>query len=262
MKPVHVAVLGALGRMGQAIQSELFKDPGFEFTWGLTRSLRDVEDKTALGKHIYDSLENIADAVDVVIDVTRADAVKDNLAWIEEEKIPYVLAVTGMDETIETQLKNASQKTPIVVAPNLSYGIAALNELLQMATKLLPEADIEIVETHHRFKKDAPSGTANQLAKTVVDSAGDFRWVYPGTREIEMKEINKAVCVHSLRGGDVVGEHLVKFFLDGERIELNHIASSRSIFARGALRAAKFVVDQKPGLYSMQDVVKLERNQK
>jgi 4-hydroxy-tetrahydrodipicolinate reductase len=194
----------------------------------------------------------------VIIDVTRAESVVRNVDWAAKAKIPYVLAVTGINRKGEEAVRKAAKKIPMVVAPNLSVGMAVLQRAVREVALRLPEADIEIVESHHRGKKDAPSGTALALARTVLmASKKRKRGVVLGQSKHEAR-VPGNIHIHSVRGGDVVGEHTLTFYMEGERIELGHIASSRAIFARGALRAARFIVGKKPGVYTMQDVLELK----
>ncbi|HLG20311.1 MAG TPA: 4-hydroxy-tetrahydrodipicolinate reductase [Bdellovibrionota bacterium] len=266
MKPIRVVVLGALGRMGRAILDAMATDRNFHLKGAVVRE-KATQKGATLEKHglkvwgdapLHGSLASVATRNDVVIDVTKADAVTRNLLWAAKSRIPYVLAVTGLDVKTQKLIQQASKKIPIVAASNFSMGVAVLDEVAWIAAALLPEADIEIVESHHRYKKDAPSGTAMSLARSIVSSAQRNQQIIFGRpRKGERKK--GSITIHSVRGGDTIGEHRIHLFLDGERIELTHIAASRAIFARGALRAARFVVGRRPGLYTMHDVLGLGR---
>ncbi len=264
MRKVRIVVFGALGRMGRAILDAMSTDPGFHLRSALIKersekkgATLDSQDLRTLGDiPTYVSLKKLRSPGDVIIDVTRAEAVADNITWAASAKIPYVLAVTGLNEATKAKVEKASKKIPIVVAPNLSVGIAVMNEVVRLIAQLLPESEIEMVETHHRAKKDAPSGTAIELARVMVESSSRKREVFFGRTNIG-RGGDGDIFIHSLRAGDAVGEHQLKFFLEGEQIQVGHIATSRAIFARGALRAARFVVDQAPGIYTMRDVLGL-----
>lgn len=197
---------------------------------------------------------------EVAIDFTQADATAKTLRGCVETAKPLVLGTTGHSHDQLKAIEEAAAKVPIVFAPNFSVGVNALFWLAREATRLLgADFDLEIVEMHHRLKKDAPSGTAKKLAEilskerqlTSDDHLRHGREGNVGERSAE------EIGIHALRGGDVVGEHTVVFAGQGECLELTHKASSRETFARGALRAARWVVDQAPGLYSMSDVIAL-----
>ncbi len=254
---VRVIVLGALGRMGRAVLDAISNDRSFHLRGAVVRERR-FGQTAALGEvPVYTSPRELKHPSDVVIDVTRAEAVAKNVTWAAQAKIPYVLAVTGLDQRTEEVVRKAAKRIPIVVSSNLSVGVAVLHEATKIVAGLLPEADIEILETHHRAKRDAPSGTALALAGTILMAQPK------GKRKVVLGHSQKGhratgnIYIQSLRGGDVVGEHEVVFFQDGERVKLGHVATSRAIFARGALRAARFIVGKKPGIYTMHDVLGL-----
>ena len=177
-----------------------------------------------------------------------------------EREIPMVIGTTGLDDHQTGKVRAASKIIPIVFAPNMSIGVNLLFSIVGSVARALGEDyDVEIVETHHRFKKDAPSGTALKLAEAIAEATGrdlkkDARY---GRRGAVGERASSEIGIHAVRGGDVVGEHTVTFATLGERVELTHKAGSRETFARGALRAAKFLLTQKPALYSMLDVLGL-----
>jgi len=196
-----------------------------------------------------------------VIDFTIPDATLEHVRVAAEGKKPIVIGTTGLNSAQIGDIEKFSAVIPVVLAPNMSLGVNVLFKLVGEVSKTLGgDYDIEIVEMHHRFKVDAPSGTALKLAELAakglgvkLEEAGVF-----GRKGLIGERKPKEIGVMTLRGGDVVGEHTVIFAGLGERIELTHRASSRDTFARGALRAAKWVVDKLPGLYSMQDVLGLK----
>jgi 4-hydroxy-tetrahydrodipicolinate reductase len=255
MTGVRVIVLGALGRMGRAVMDAISNDRSFHLRGAVVRERGHAAAETLGKTPLFTSPGELKHPSDVVIDVTRAEAVAKNVAWAAKAGIPYVLAVTGIDRETEKVVRTAAKRIPVVVAPNLSVGMAVLLEATRIVAQLLPEADIEIVECHHRAKGDAPSGTALTLAGTILmASPRRKRNVVLGHSQKGPREPGD-IYIQSVRGGDVVGEHEVFFFSDGERVKLAHVATSRAIFARGALRAARFVVGKKPGLYTMHDVL-------
>jgi 4-hydroxy-tetrahydrodipicolinate reductase len=214
------------------------------------------------GVRITADLEEFLRNVEVVIDFSVAAATAKLLPVCAGQRIPMVVGTTGLDATTRASLERAAEMVPIVFAPNYSQGINALYFLVARATELLgPAFDAEIVEIHHRLKVDAPSGTALRLAEVVagakqLDAA---RAVSTGrSGQVGVRPIEE-IGVVALRGGDAVGEHTLYLMGEGERIELTHRATDRSIFARGAVRAAHWVVTRPAGLYDMADVMGIPR---
>lgn len=182
-----------------------------------------------------------------------------NLSWVAsyaaENKVPLVYGTTGLTEEGFDTLNTLSQTVPVFYSPNFSYGIAVMAKLVQVAAALLEEDfDIELTETHHRQKQDAPSGTAKMLLN-VLDPTGEKTRTY-GREGLPGPRPKNEIGVHSLRGGTEVGEHAVHFFGDDESITITHRAQNRQILVNGALKAARFLADQAPGLYSMEDLLK------
>jgi 4-hydroxy-tetrahydrodipicolinate reductase len=205
--------------------------------------------------------DSIVDAVrdcDVVIDVSHAAATAQISAACVNDQKPLVVGTTGHSASQTDAIHDAAKTIAILLAPNFSIGVNALIRLAREAAQLLGETfDIEIVESHHRMKKDAPSGTAKQLAETLCDVRG---WdhedaVVHGRLGNVGERPARQIGVHAVRGGDVIGEHTVIFAGNGERLELTHRASSRDTFATGALRAARWIAGRSAGLYTMQDVL-------
>lgn len=226
-KKVRVLLVGAKGRMGKAIAAAAEKNTGLTI---------------AAGADLGDSLDSVIGGCDVVIDFSAPDATEVVCRSCAGKHRPLVLGTTGHTAAQKDLVRRAAQTVPIVFAANFSLGVNALFALTRSAASLLgKEFDCDIVEMHHRTKKDAPSGTAKRLSEIANEVRG------PGTN----------VPMHSLRGGDVVGDHQVVFAGSGERLELVHRAASRETFALGALRAARWVIDRPAGLYSMEDVLGL-----
>jgi 4-hydroxy-tetrahydrodipicolinate reductase len=209
---------------------------------------------------VHPDIRECIEAGSVVIDFTHADAVPHNLSVALKAKRAMVIGTTGLPATFIEKLRLAAKTIPIVQAPNMSVGVNLLFRLVSLAGGKLDEHyDVEIVEEHHRHKKDAPSGTALELARQIAQARKiglDQNAIY-GRKGMTGERKRGTIGIHAVRGGDTVGDHRVCFIADGERIELVHRASSREAFARGALLAAKFVANQKPGLYNMQDVLGL-----
>lgn len=214
------------------------------------------------GVRITCDLEEFLSNVEVVIDFSGAAATAKLLPVCAGQRIPMVIGTTGLDAATRAGLERAAEMVPIVFAPNYSQGVNALYFLAARATELLgPAFDAEIVEMHHRFKVDAPSGTAVRLAEVVAEAKqlDPERAVNPGrSGQVGARPLEE-IGVMALRGGDVVGEHTLYLVGEGERLELTHRATDRSIFARGAVRAAHWVVARPAGLYDMADVMGIPR---
>ncbi len=242
---IRIAVVGASGRMGQTIIEAISQN-----------------DKVSLGAAIDkgDDLNLVLDQFDVLIDFTRPEATLDYLNTCVVTGKAMVIGTTGFDNAELEAINNAAQQIPVVFAPNMSVGVNLSLKLLDMAARVIGEdADIEIVEAHHRHKVDAPSGTALKMGEVVANALGrDLSTcaVY-GREGIEEPRDRQTIGFSTIRGGDVVGEHTVSFFMEGERVEVTHKASSRLTFANGAVRAASWLKSKSSGLYSMQDVLDL-----
>ena len=208
-----------------------------------------------------DDLLPLISEVDVVIDFSFHDATAQFAAVCAEHQKALVIGTTGHGDAEKSQIASLKSTIPMVWASNYSTGVNTLFWLTRKAAEILgPTFDLEVVEMHHRMKKDAPSGTAATLAEILaaVRKQQLSKVIRHGRRGIVGERTPAEIGMHSLRGGDVVGDHTVIFAADGERLELTHKASSRETFAHGALRAAQWVVQQKPGLYDMQDVLGLK----
>ncbi|MCM8783103.1 MAG: 4-hydroxy-tetrahydrodipicolinate reductase [Candidatus Omnitrophica bacterium] len=224
--------------MGRRIFELASLDNDFEITLALEKKGLPQIGKE-LGKIKISSNPDGIFLVDVFIDFTTPQATLTNLNFVLKYKKPTVIGTTGFTDEELGKIKEASTVIPIVFSPNMSVGINTLFEFLpQLAKRLGSDYDIEIVEAHHQTKKDAPSGTAKKIVQFL--------------REVTQKEIS----IHSIRLGDIVGDHMIIFCGNSERIEIRHQAHSRDVFARGALRAAKWIVDKPAALYSMQDILK------
>jgi 4-hydroxy-tetrahydrodipicolinate reductase len=241
----RLIIAGAKGRMGQALAHCAEAIPGLV-----------IAGQIDLGQDLRGC---IAEG-DVVVDFTFHDSTAPLAKICAEHKKAMVIGTTGHSEPEQRELLAISTQIPLVWSSNFSTGVNALFWLTRRAAEILgPQFDVEIVEMHHRLKKDAPSGTARTLARIVADTrrqpvAGLLRH---GREGLVGERTRAEIGIHSLRGGDVVGDHTVVFASAGERLELTHRASAREAFASGALRAAQWVVGKKPGIYDMQDVLGL-----
>ncbi len=209
-----------------------------------------------IGKDLTAALQD----ADIAIDFSAREALVDNLRAVSERGIPIVIGTTGLDDEMLKAVKQTSGKTPVLQAANMSTGVNVLLELTKQAAAILGmDYDIEIVETHHRHKKDAPSGTALALAEAAAEGRNqNLRSVMVHGREgMVGARPPGEIGMHALRAGDVVGEHTIHLAAEGEKLEFTHRASNRDAFALGALRAALWLVDRPAGLYDMRDVLGL-----
>jgi 4-hydroxy-tetrahydrodipicolinate reductase len=242
--PLSILINGAKGRMGQAV------------------ALAAREANLAVGAAIDvgDDLGAALARCDVVIDFSSHAATRAMLEAAVAQKKPVVLGTTGHAAAEKKELLALAAQVPCVWAGNFSVGVNLLFALTRRAVAILgSDYDAEVVEMHHRFKKDAPSGTAARLLEIILEERKlTAEALRHGREGITGERQPTEVGIHALRGGDVVGDHTVMFAALGERVELTHKASDRGIFARGAVRAAQWVVTQKPGVYDMQDVLGLK----
>lgn len=214
-----------------------------------------------LGVKVTDKIDTVLKPNTVIIDFTNPEASIGYLRSAAKKRAPMVIATTGFNPKQHAEIKKLAQRTPTLLSANTSLGVNVLVSLLGKAAKMLgDDYDVEIVEAHHRFKKDAPSGTALALGRSVADALGrDLDKVgINGRKGLVGARSKKEIALLSIRAGDIVGEHTVIFGGIGERLEFIHRAHSRDTFAHGAIRAAQWLAKRKPGLYSMQDVLGLD----
>lgn len=259
----RVAIAGAAGRMGLALIRALTQQSELQLTAALVadqcHSLG--KDSGTLAGVAANNVECVtaldAATFDVLIDFSEVQAVPAHVRYCVEHARAMVVGVTGLESREEDALTVAGKTIPLVYAANMSIGVHTTMALVEHATRALPDSDIEIVETHHRDKKDAPSGTAlrlGELAARVRKLSLDDCAVHDRTVR-NLPRSSKDIGFASVRGGTSAGEHTVLFMMDGESLEISHRALDRSIFARGALRAATWVCSQKPGIYGMREVL-------
>lgn len=236
-------IIGISGRMGQSILNIL---PEYNLSaFGCSR-IKDYKNFSA----------EIA-ASDFVIDFSHADNIKPSAEVCITFKKPYFCGTTGISDKEMAILKNAAATVPVMYASNTSFGVAILKKAVELVTKKLGEsADVEIIETHHKFKKDSPSGTALSIGETIADALGysiaDVKML-DGSAKI--RNNNFQIGFSSLRGGNVVGEHSVNFFMNNETIKLTHECLNRKVFAEGALKSALWLFKQKPGFYTIDNML-------
>ncbi|WP_170018816.1 4-hydroxy-tetrahydrodipicolinate reductase [Campylobacter sp. RM16190] len=248
---IKIGIHGASGKMGRMIIECLKYSKEAVLTAAYTIEPLDF----ALNTVVTDSFEELFENCDVVIDFTIKDGAINLINYARTNPKPLVIGTTGLGEDGAQLIAQASNTMPILQATNMSLGVAVLNRLAAIASKTLKEFDIEIVEQHHRHKKDSPSGTALTLAERVANARDlNIKEVMVTGREGLIGARSKdEIAVLAVRGGDVVGRHTVGFYNDGEFIELNHTATSRATFAKGAIKAAIWLASQKNGLYGIDD---------
>src|SRR5215470_75638 len=264
----EVVVAGAAGRMGSRLIALLKEDAELRLVGALEApghpSLgRDAGESAGVGRltvPITGDAEAVLGKDRILIEFSVPEASLAHVRIVARQGGSAVIGTTGFSASQREELENLGREAPILVSPNMSVAVnVAFRILADMARMLGDEYDVEIVETHHRFKKDAPSGTAMRMAEVVAQALGrDLAQTAVYDRHGKLAERSrKDIGIAALRSGDVVGEHTVSFGSLGERLELTHRAHSRDNFARGALRAARFIATARPGLYSMQDVLGL-----
>lgn len=229
--------------MGQALKESLPRESSLELLAAITSK---------------ESVDPFIERADVIIDFTTPQATIDLLAKCRKAKKALVIGTTGLSKQEETQIVEASKEIPILFSPNYSIGVNALFWLTKKATELLGlEYDAEIIEIHHRFKKDAPSGTARRLGEIIAEvrSLNYEKEACHGRVGIFQERKPSEIGIHALRVGDAIGEHTVVLGALGERLELTYRASTRAAYASGALRGAVWLIEKKPGLYDMQHVL-------
>ena len=241
----RIAINGSKGKMGQALTEAINSSSQSDFSAGFDK-----------GDNLIDSLKNF----EVLIDFSRPEASLNALAVCKDAGKAMVIGTTGFTDSELELIGQASKEIPIVFAPNMSVGVNLTLKILETSAKVIgPDSSIEIIEAHHRYKVDSPSGTALKMGEVIANALGRdiSECAVYGREGIEEPRDMNTIGFSSIRGGDVVGEHTVAFFMDGERVEIAHKASSRMIYANGAVRAANWLSDKSSGLYSMQDVLEL-----
>lgn len=262
----NVAVLGISGRVGRCLVRAIRESPDFMLTGALAspsssalgRDAGEIAQAGPIAVAVTADREQALAKAEVAIDFTLPEALGDNLAAVAKAGIPLVVGITGLDAARQSELRRFSERFPVLVAPNMSLAVNLLFGLAgRAAAALPPDYDVEIVESHHRGKADAPSGTALRLGEIVAGARGGTlaeHAVY-GRLGKSAGRAPGAIGFASLRGGDIVGQHQVLFAGIGETLELVHRTSDRMTFAHGALAAARWIVGRPPGVYGMSDVL-------
>ena len=256
---IKIGILGSTGRVGSLLIDDL--DTHGKAKVSSVHVFDELKKTVPDGTVVTNDMKTMIEACDTVIDFSAPKATQELLETVIKHNIkkPLVIATTGFNEHQKNLLLEASKICPILYATNMSLGVAVLNKLVSIAAKTLREFDCEIVEQHHRYKVDSPSGTALTLAEHAANARGlELDKVRVSGRDgIIGARTKDEIAVMSLRGGDIVGRHTAGFYNDGEFIELNHTATSRNTFSRGAIKAAIWLVEQDTGLYSINDCLGL-----
>lgn len=248
----NVLLIGCNGQMGKVVQEAIFENPNVQLVAGFDR-----EPRTDSPFPIYQKLTDIKEAIDVVIDFSHHSMTVTTLDFCIEKKLPVVIATTGLSEDILTAMHDgAAKQIPVFYSANMSLGVNALIQALQKIAPILEEDfQFEIIEKHHRYKKDAPSGTALLLADSINDVLEKPKNYIYGRSGNENENAISEIGIHAVRGGSIPGEHTVLFAGEDEIIELQHTALSRGIFANGAIKAALYIEKQTAGFYSMNELL-------
>lgn len=257
---MNILLVGASGAMGQAVIQYVSQTSD-----QVTVVLQETPDERA-DYQVFTSFEKMGEylaenrqQVDVMIDFSTPKITDRVVAFAKEHRLPLMLATTGQTEEQEAFIKAASQQVAIVDTHNTSIGVNVMEALVAQMTKILYPLgyDIEIIEKHHRYKKDSPSGTAKMILDAVQGNIDENTSVLGGREGLEYARPHSEIGVHAIRGGDIVGEHTILFANNQETIELTHRAGTKDLFVRGALQAAHFLMNVEPGLYDMKDVIDL-----
>ena len=260
---MRLAIFGATGRMGLSIARLAHAAPDLQIVGGICSDEdpghgRDIGELAGIGQIGVVTTADIASGLlgaDVVIDFSVASAVASLLAVAARQKIAVVSGTTNIDDAAKKAFDRAAQSVPVMWAPNMSLGVQVLAELVEQAVKRLGLGfDVEITEIHHRKKVDSPSGTAKRLAEAARAARPELRVIHGRSGDVGARTDDE-IAVYGLRGGDVVGDHTVYLFGQGERLELTHRASNRDLFAHGSLVAARFLAGKPPKRYTFADVL-------
>ena len=262
---IHVVISGAAGRMGRTLVRLTHEAEDLELIGAIEAAGHpsmgsDAGVLAGVGELTIAITDALPEKFDVMVDFSLPEGSIGRIEECAARGIPCVVGTTGFSADQRSRIKKASEKAAVVLSPNMSVGVNVLfHAAAELARTLGEDYDIEIVEAHHRFKKDAPSGTAIKIAEEIARASGrNFsEAAVHGRGPTSAPRKHGEIGIHAVRGGDIVGEHVIYYTALGERLELKHVAHSRDTFARGALRAARWVADRGPGLYSMADVLGL-----
>ena len=246
---LEVLVNGCNGKMGQVVCDLIEQNENLVLKAGF--------DKNITGEFafpVFDKIEDIKEKPDVIIDFSIPIATLNILEYASKNNVPIVIATTGFTKEQEEKIEEYSKIIPIFKSANMSFDIMIMKKLISWLAPLMKDTDIEIIETHHNRKIDSPSGTAQMLADSINSALGNTLHCEYNRHDKHEKRDKNEIGMSSIRGGNIVGEHTVQFIGDFETFEIKHTSYSRNVFAEGSLKAASFIVNQKPGLYCMEDM--------
>ena len=246
---INILLCGALGKMGTAVAANNTED--VQIACGF-----DIEECEKASFKVYSDLSKITEKIDCIIDFSHPSVFDKVLEYAKANSIPYIICTTGLSKDQKEAFTDAAKVSPIFFSANMSVGVNLITELAKRASKALEENfDIEIIEKHHNLKIDAPSGTALAIADAISETVSyNPEYVYD-RHAVRKKRSKNEIGLHAVRGGNIVGEHSVIFAGLDEVIEIKHSATSKEVFAQGAIRAARFMYNKKAGLYNMSDVL-------
>ena len=248
---INIALVGANGKMGQVITRLAVQNGDANIAFGI-----DINAEAKSGYPVYSSFADAKEDCDVIIDFSHPSSLEATLAYAIENNKGAVIATTGLSAEQLDSIKKTATKVPVFFSANMSLGVNLLIQLAKKATALLEDSfDIEIIEKHHNLKIDAPSGTALAIADAINETCTKSNEYVYDRHSTRKKRSKNEIGIHSLRGGTIVGEHSVIYAGTDEIIELKHTATSKEIFAVGAVKAARFLKDKQPGLYNMDDLI-------
>lgn len=252
---INVLLSGCNGTMGNEVTKQIQLYPNLCLSCGF-----DISTNDSKSFPIYNKIENISSPVDIIIDFSAPSLSLNILEFAMKNSIPIVIATTGFSNKEEEIIIKASEIIPVFLSPNMSLNISLMSKIAGELATVLKDTDIEIIETHHHNKKDAPSGTALLLADSINKKLNNSMIYTFGRHNITEKRTKNEIGFSSIRGGNIVGEHTIKFFGSNETFEITHVSYSRSIYADGALKAAKFLINKTAGLYNMDNLVREKGN--
>ena len=244
-----VLINGINGRMGQEVLKQINESDEFEVCCGVDRFDNNLNFPT------YTDVDLIKEIPDVIIDFSIPEASMNILKFAKNNNIPIVIATTGFSDEQLSIIEEFSKIIPVFRSGNMSYEINIMADIVAKLATQLKDSDIEIIETHHRNKIDSPSGTALILADSINNALNKEMEYQYNRHSVRQKRPDKEIGIHSIRGGTEVGKHTVAFYGENESFEITHTVTSRSIFAKGALKAAKFLINQNAGFYNMKDLI-------
>ena len=254
---INVLLSGCNGKMGKEIINQISNYSNMNISCGL-----DINDNVLNKFPVYAKTEDINYPVDIIIDFSVPAFTLNILDFAIKNKVPIVIATTGFSNEEKERIKKASELIPIFQSANMSFSINIMSQIVSELSLLFKDSDIEIIETHHNQKKDAPSGTALLLADSINKSLNNQMQYIFDRHTLHEKRNKNEIGFSSIRGGNIVGEHTVKFFSENETFEITHTSYSRNVYADGALKAAEFLISKSAGYYDMNSLINSIQNSK